>query len=81
MKKVLSLLNVDFPSFVRDCKIVSDVVQRDDESNKELGCAYIPSAWNIDRTRLANKIDELFSDEWTARVTGCFTETLNTALE
>lgn len=75
------LLNVDLPSFVHDSQMASVVVQRDDDANKELGCDYIPTAWNINRTRLANKIEELFSDFWIDRVKSGFIETLNTALE
>lgn len=75
------LLNIDFHAFVRDSQITSVVVQRDDSANKELGCDYIPSAWNINRTRLTNKIEELFSDSWINRVKSGFIETLNTALE
>lgn len=75
------LLNIDFPSFLHDCNIASVVVQRDDDANKELDCDFIPSAWDINRTRLANKVDELFSKSWVNRVKNGFIETLNTALE
>lgn len=75
------LLNIDFPSYIHDSQIGSVVVQWDDDSNEELGCDFIPSAWNIDRGRLSIKIDELLSSEWLARVKNGFIETLNTALE
>lgn len=75
------LLNIDFPSYIHDSQIGSVVVQWDDDSNEELGCDFIPSAWNIDRGRLSIKIDELLSSEWLARVKIGFIETLNTALE
>lgn len=75
------LLNIDFPSYLLDCKVGLVVAQCDEETNAEIGCDFIPSAWNIDRTRLANKIEELLSDEWVARVKEGFIETLNTALE
>lgn len=74
------LLNIDFPSYLHDCKTGFVVAQWDDEANAELGCDFIPSAWNIDRTRLREKIDELLSDDWVARVKDGFTETLKTAL-
>ena len=76
-----TLLNVDFPSYIHDSQIGSVVVQWDDDSNEELGCDFIPSAWNIDRGRLSIKIDELLSSGWLARVKNGFIETLNTALE
>lgn len=75
------LLNVEFPSYLHDCKTGLVVAQWDDDANTELGCDFIPSAWNIDRARLIGKLEELLSDEWVARVKDGFTETLNTALE
>lgn len=48
---------------------------------QELGCDFIPDAWNIDRNRLVCKIEELLSDEWITRVREGFIETLNTALQ
>ncbi len=75
------LLNVDFPSYIHECKTGLVVVQSDEEANKELVCDFIPSAWNIDRIRLSNKIEELLGEEWIVRVKNGFLETLNTALE
>lgn len=75
------LLNVDFPSYLHDCKVGLVIAQWDEDTNTELGCDYIPSAWNIDRTRLINKIEEVLSDEWVARVKDGFIETLNTAIK
>lgn len=75
------LLNVDFPSYIDECKKGLGVAQRDEKANKELCCDFIPSAWNIDRNRLSNKIEELLGEEWIARVKNGFTEILNTALE
>lgn len=75
------LLNIDFPSYLHDCQTGLVVAQWDDEANEELGCDFIPSAWNIDRKRLANKIEELLSEKWISRVKTGFIETLNTALE
>lgn len=75
------LLNIEFHSYIHDCQTGLVVAQWDDEANAELECDYIPSAWNIDRTRLANKIEELLSEEWIKRVKTSFVETLNTALE
>lgn len=74
------LLNVDFLSFIHECQIVAEVVLRDDDTNNNLGCDYIPIAWNIDRLSLANKVDELLSNTWINRVKSGFIETLNTAL-
>lgn len=75
------LLNNDFPSYLHDCKMDQVVVQRDDKTNAESECDFIPSAWNIDRRRLTNKIEDLFSENWITRVKTGFIETLNTALE
>lgn len=75
------LLTIDFPSYLRDCKTGLAVAQWDEKTNEELGCGYIPSAWNINRVRLKAKIEELLSGEWTARVKDGFIETLNSALE
>lgn len=75
------LLNTEFPSYLHDCQTGLVVVQRDEKTNAELGCYFIPSAWNIDRNRLANKIEELLSEKWISRVKTGFTETLNTAIE
>lgn len=75
------LVNIDFPSYLHDCQTGLVVAQWDEDTNAELGCDFIPSAWNIDRGRLKNKIEELLSEEWVARVKEGFTETLITALK
>lgn len=75
------LLNIDLPSYLHDCQTGLVVAQWDDEANRELGCTFIPSAWNIDRERLANMIEELLSEKWISRVKTGFIETLKTALE
>lgn len=72
-----TLVYLDLP----DSQIGSVVVQWDDDSNEELGCDFIPYAWNIDRDRLSLKINELLNTEWVTRVKNGFIETLNTALE
>lgn len=76
-----TLLNVDFPTYLYNCKTKLVVVQWDEEANIELGCDFIPSAWNIDRGRLIGKIEELLSEEWVARIKNGFVEILSTALE
>lgn len=64
------------------CELMGTVIaQWDDKANEELGCDFIPDAWNIDRNRLVCKIEELLSDEWITRVREGFIETLNTALQ
>lgn len=75
------LLRVDFPSYLHDCQTGTVIAQWDDKANEELGCDFIPDAWNIDRNRLGGKIEELLSDEWITRVRNGFIETLNTALQ
>lgn len=74
-------MNIDFPSYLHDCKMGLVVAQWDEDANAELGCDFIPSAWNIDRDRLKNKIEKLLGKEWVARVKEGFKETLITALE
>lgn len=80
MQMVDVLLGVDFPSYIHDCETVKAVARWDDDANQELGFDFIPNAWNIDRKRLTEKIEELLSDEWVLRVRTAFIETLNTAL-
>lgn len=79
MKEVL--LNIDFPSYIHDCETGKCVAQWDDAANEELGCDFVPDDWNINRNRLTDKIEELLSSEWVARVRDAFEETLNTALQ
>lgn len=75
------LQHIDFMSYIHDCETIKAVLQWDEETNAELGCYFIPSAWGINRTNIANKIEELLSDEWISRVRKGFTETLNTAIQ
>lgn len=81
MQMADTLLNIDFPTYIHDCQTDAIVAQLDESTNEELGCNFIPTAWNIDREHLKHKIEELLSDEWVARVREGFTETLNTALQ
>lgn len=75
------LLRIDFPSYLHECQTGKVIAQWDDKTNEELGCDFIPDAWNIDRNRLDDKIEELLSDNWVERVREGFIETLNTALQ
>lgn len=75
------LLRIDFPSYLHDCQTGKAIAQWDDDANEEIGCCFIPNAWQINRKCLTEKIEELLSDEWVARVRNAFTETLNTALQ
>lgn len=75
------LLNNDMMPYLHDCELVKDVVLWDDNTNAELGCPFIPSAWGIDRVRLKNKMEELLSEEWVEKVRNGLIETLNTALQ
>lgn len=75
------MLKTELPFHMCACKIGIDIAKSDEETNPESGCYYIPSAWNIDRTRLACKIEELLNDKWVMRVHNGFMDTLNTALE
>ena len=74
------LLRIDMPSCLHDCQTSKAVLQWDETTNEELCSDFIPSAWNVDRNRLACKIEELLSDEWVNNVRCTYLETLNTAL-
>ncbi len=84
IKKVLqladALIETEFRKHINACRTIAETLQIGNTTDNDTETHNIPAAWNINRSRLTDKIEELLSEEWMTRVHQGFVETLHTAL-